>query len=40
LVLSEYFKYLYAHLRMRFDSVAAESESVQFAGLLPQARPH
>jgi uncharacterized SAM-binding protein YcdF (DUF218 family) len=24
LVLSEYFKYLYAHLRMRFDSVAAE----------------
>jgi uncharacterized SAM-binding protein YcdF (DUF218 family) len=33
LVLSEYFKYLYAHLRMRFDSVAAESESVQLAGL-------
>ena len=38
LVLSEYFKYLYAHLRMRFDSAAAESESVQLAGLPPQGR--
>jgi uncharacterized SAM-binding protein YcdF (DUF218 family) len=33
LVLSEYFKYLYAHLRMRFDSVAAESEGMQIAGV-------
>ena len=32
LVLSEYFKYLYAHLRMRFDSATAETESVQLAG--------
>ena len=31
LVLSEYFKYLYAHVRMRFDSVAAEHESVRLA---------
>jgi len=35
LVLSEYFKYLYAHLRMRFESVAAETESVQLADLPP-----
>ena len=35
LVLSEYFKYLYAHLRMRFDSAAAEVHSVRFAGLWP-----
>jgi uncharacterized SAM-binding protein YcdF (DUF218 family) len=35
LVLSEYFKYLYAHLRMRFDSMAAETGSVQLAGLQP-----
>ena len=35
LVLSEYFKYLYAHLRMRFESVAAETESVLLAGLPP-----
>jgi uncharacterized SAM-binding protein YcdF (DUF218 family) len=35
LVLSEYFKYLYAQLRMRFDSVAAETERVRFAGLKP-----
>ena len=35
LVLSEYFKYLYAHLRMRFESVAAETESVRFASLRP-----
>ena len=35
LVLSEYFKYLYAHLRMRFDSATAETESVQLAGLRP-----
>ena len=31
LVLSEYFKYLFAHVRMRFDSVAAENESVRAA---------
>jgi uncharacterized SAM-binding protein YcdF (DUF218 family) len=31
LVLSEYFKYLFAHLRMRFDAVTAETESVRFA---------
>jgi uncharacterized SAM-binding protein YcdF (DUF218 family) len=35
LVLSEYFKYLYAHLRMRFDSATTETESVQLAGLRP-----
>jgi len=35
LVLSEYFKYLYAHLRMRFDSATAETESVELAGLRP-----
>jgi uncharacterized SAM-binding protein YcdF (DUF218 family) len=31
LVLSEYFKYLFAHLRMRFDSVAAKTGSVRIA---------
>jgi uncharacterized SAM-binding protein YcdF (DUF218 family) len=31
LVLSEYFKYLFAHVRMRFDSVAAETASVRVA---------
>jgi uncharacterized SAM-binding protein YcdF (DUF218 family) len=31
LVLSEYFKYLFAHVRMRFDSVAAERASVRVA---------
>jgi uncharacterized SAM-binding protein YcdF (DUF218 family) len=31
LVLSEYFKYLFAHVRMRFDSVAAETETVRLA---------
>lgn len=31
LVLSEYFKYLFAHVRMRFDSVAAETASVRLA---------
>jgi len=36
LVLSEYFKYLYAHLRMRLESVAAETESVELAGLVSQ----
>src|SRR6516225_3238426 len=35
LVLSEYFKYLYAHLRMRFESVTAETESVRLASLRP-----
>ena len=38
LVLSEYFKYLYAHLRMRFDSAAAESESARLAGLPQRVR--
>jgi uncharacterized SAM-binding protein YcdF (DUF218 family) len=32
LVLSEYFKYLFAHVRMRFDSVAAEAGPVRLAG--------
>jgi uncharacterized SAM-binding protein YcdF (DUF218 family) len=32
LVLSEYFKYLFAHVRMRFDSVAADAEHVRLAG--------
>lgn len=31
LVLSEYFKYLFAHVRMRFDSVAAETGNVRLA---------
>jgi uncharacterized SAM-binding protein YcdF (DUF218 family) len=31
LVLSEYFKYLFAHVRMRFDSIAAETASVRLA---------
>jgi uncharacterized SAM-binding protein YcdF (DUF218 family) len=31
LVLSEYFKYLFAHVRMRFDSVAAKTASVRLA---------
>ena len=35
LVLSEYLKYLFAEVRMRFDSVAAESEG---ADLLRFAR--
>jgi len=38
LVLSEYFKYLYAHLRMRFDDAAVEVHSVRFAGLWPHNR--
>jgi uncharacterized SAM-binding protein YcdF (DUF218 family) len=40
LVLSEYFKYLFAHVRMRFDSVAAEHESVGLAdaGRLSQSQ--
>jgi uncharacterized SAM-binding protein YcdF (DUF218 family) len=40
LVLSEYFKYLYAHLRMRFDDAAVEVHSVRFAGLWPHNRAH
>jgi uncharacterized SAM-binding protein YcdF (DUF218 family) len=32
LVLSEYFKYLFAHLRMEFDSVAAETSSYRLSG--------
>ena len=36
LVLSEYFKYLYAHLRMRFDNATAETETEsELAGLRP-----
>ena len=31
LVLSEYFKYLFAHVRMRFDSAAVETERTRFA---------
>jgi len=31
LVLSEYFKYLFAHVRMRFDSVAADNDGVRVA---------
>jgi uncharacterized SAM-binding protein YcdF (DUF218 family) len=31
LVLSEYFKYLFAHVRMRFDGATAETESIRFA---------
>jgi uncharacterized SAM-binding protein YcdF (DUF218 family) len=38
LVLSEYFKYLYAHLRMRFDDAAVEVHSARFAGLWPHNR--
>jgi uncharacterized SAM-binding protein YcdF (DUF218 family) len=36
LVLSEYFKYLFAHVRMRFDGVTAATASIRFAaaGLL------
>jgi len=42
LVLSEYFKYLFAELRMRFDSVAAESEAgwISYASVAkPPMRP-
>jgi uncharacterized SAM-binding protein YcdF (DUF218 family) len=35
LVLSEYLKYLYAHVRMRFDDAAAEANSIPVAGLWP-----
>jgi uncharacterized SAM-binding protein YcdF (DUF218 family) len=38
LVLSEYFKYLFAHVRMRFDTVAARSASERVAGVPPHAR--
>jgi uncharacterized SAM-binding protein YcdF (DUF218 family) len=39
LVLSEYFKYLFAKVRMRFDLVAAASGSSRVAGLpLPLLR--
>ena len=31
LVLSEYFKYLFAHVRMRFDSAAVETERTRLA---------
>jgi uncharacterized SAM-binding protein YcdF (DUF218 family) len=40
LVLSEYFKYLYAHLRMRFDDAAIDVHRVRFAGLWPHNRAH
>jgi uncharacterized SAM-binding protein YcdF (DUF218 family) len=38
LVLSEYFKYLYAHLRMRFDDAAVEVQGAQVANLWPGKR--
>ena len=38
LVLSEYFKYLFAHVRMRFDSVAADVSKARFADARPPGR--
>jgi uncharacterized SAM-binding protein YcdF (DUF218 family) len=35
LVLSEYFKYLFAHVRMRFDTVAIASAGTRIAAALP-----
>jgi len=35
LVLSEYFKYLFAQLRMRFDSVAAEASATRISNARP-----
>ncbi len=40
LVLSEYFKYLYAHVRMRFDIVAAETGSTRLSDARPRHRIH
>ena len=40
LVLSEYFKYLFAHLRMRFDTVAAENGGIRLSGLHPPYHIH
>jgi uncharacterized SAM-binding protein YcdF (DUF218 family) len=40
LVLSEYFKYLFARVRMRFDSVAAETASNRLAGVFSPHRLH
>jgi len=38
LVLSEYFKYLFAQVRMRFDSVAADVSKARFADARPPGR--
>jgi uncharacterized SAM-binding protein YcdF (DUF218 family) len=38
LVLSEYFKYLFAHVRMRFESVAVETERTRLTDAGPGAR--
>lgn len=38
LVLSEYFKYLFAHVRMHFDSVAADVGDDRFADTRPPGR--
>jgi len=38
LVLSEYFKYLFAHVRMRFDTVAAESGDIRLSDVRPPNR--
>ena len=35
LVLSEYFKYLFAQVRMRFDTVAAKTGSIRVSDLRP-----
>lgn len=40
LVLSEYFKYLFAHVRMRFDTVAAESRDIRLSDARPPYRFH
>ena len=40
LVLSEYFKYLFAKLRMRFDSVTAEASITRIADARPLIRLH
>ncbi len=40
LVLSEYFKYLYAHVRMRFDTVAAETAGIRLSDAHPPHRFH
>ena len=40
LVISEYFKYLFAHLRMRFDSVAADAGNNRVSDTRPFHRAH
>ncbi len=40
LVLSEYFKYLFAHVRMRFDTMAAETGSIRVSDLRPRDSLH